>query len=127
MSDFKSMQADSGSHAFTPDQREALKRIFTHLANALGDVLLMKGKRVQASVTLAGSDSGFDLDCPFQPKTVLMLTARQGTLIYTQVPMQWTWTASREGGSLRLADYTGILAGPLNAGALDVDVFMERA
>lgn len=105
-------------------QKEALVRIFTKLADFLDERLLLRGVRVQRNVTLSGGDTGFDIPCKFAPKSVQMLTARQGSLVYTQVPMQWTWNGT---DSVRLADYTGLLSAALSGGDLTVDVLLERA
>jgi hypothetical protein len=120
----KDALAEASSKAWNADQRVSLRGAFTALDNFFKDVVFLRGKRVQAEVTLGGADTGFDIECPFKPKMVLLLTASQGAASYTQVPMQWAWDGNK---TVRLSDYTGILDGPLSGGSITVDVFLERA
>lgn len=122
----KEALADVGRRGpWNEEQRRALRSAFQALVDAFENVLVLRGKRVSIGGIVVASAGALDvsLDCPFKPKSVLVLgaTSASGSTLVSPTVV-WAWTATSTSGTLRLTD-------PLSSVPDDTytfNIFMEK-
>jgi hypothetical protein len=105
----------------------ALDRAFTKLGEILQGSLLLRGKRATTEGAL-GATLSCRVECPFRPKTVLVLCATGGDGTRMMFPpITWSWEAQERTGYVVFEDASGLMSSVIAGPTVTFDVFMEKS
>lgn len=121
----KEILADVSHSAFTAEQIAVLRRVLTKVVNRLDGDLHLRGKRVQTELVI-GTTFEVTIDCPFIPKTVLVLSAKQPTISYMTPSLSWVANSTPTGASVTITDPLGLIPA-IGTDPTLLDVFMEKS